>query len=121
MLKSLKSLSGRLSAVRNHLITMAVLAAANPARAGWIDGMTNAAQLGNAGKATAIAIFGFIGLCAVGFGGKLLWDKGGERGEDIKVSRIVFTLVGGAVMMALSYIGLQSIETLGGSAADMGR
>jgi hypothetical protein len=121
MLKYLKSIPGRLAALRNHLFVMAVMAANSPARAGWIDGMNNVATLGNTGKTAAIAVFGFVGLCAVGYGGKLLWEKGGERGEDIKASRIVFTLVGGAVMMALSYIALQSVETLGGSAADMGR
>jgi hypothetical protein len=121
MLKFLKSIPGRVTAFRNHLLAMAVVAAASPARAGWIDGMNNAAQLGNAGKVAAIAVFGFVGLCAIGYGGKMLWDKGGERGEDIKASRIVFTLIGGSVMMALSYIALQSVETLGGSAADIGR
>lgn len=87
---------------------------------GWIQGFNNVTALGRAGVTTVTVVCFMLGLIAIAFGGKLLWDKGGERGEDIKPSRIVFTFIGGAVLVALGFIALQTVLTMGGTQADMG-
>lgn len=103
------------------LAVLALVAASPMAVAGgWITGFTNVTALSNAGITTVIRVFFMIGLAAIGYAGKLAWDKGGERGEDIKTGRIVYTFIGGSVMVALSYFALQTVQTLGGTAADVG-
>lgn len=108
---------------RNALAAAALLgmsAAAMAQGTGWERMFSNLTSLGKTG-ATAVTALAFLaGLVALAYGGKLLWDKGGERGEDIKMGRIAFTIIGGTVMLALGWVGTQTVETLGGQASDIG-
>ncbi len=119
----LKAVLGTLSATRRTLVGTALLgmsAAAMAQGAGWERMFTNLTSLGKTG-ATAVTALAFLaGLVALAYAGKLLWDKGGERGEDIKMGRIVFSIVGGTVMLALSFVAVQTVETLGGQQSDIG-
>jgi hypothetical protein len=102
------------------LLGMSAAAMAQGTGTGWERMFSNLTSLGKTG-ATAVTALAFLaGLVALAYGGKLLWDKGGERGEDIKMGRIVFTIVGGTVMIALGFIATQTVETLGGQQSDIG-
>jgi hypothetical protein len=80
----------------------------------------NLITIGKTGATAVTALAFLVGLVALAYGGKLLWDKGGERGEDIKMGRIIFTLVGGTVLVALGFIASTTVETMGGSADQIG-
>ena len=102
------------------LLGMSAAALAQGTGTGWERMFSNLTSLGKTG-ATAVTALAFLaGLVALAYGGKLLWDKGGERGEDIKLGRIVFTIVGGTVMIALGFVASQTVETLGGQTSDIG-
>ncbi len=96
------------------------VALAQTAGGGWNNMFTNLITLGRTGATAVTALAFLVGLVAIGYGGKLLWDKGGERGEDIKMGRIVFTIIGGTVLVALGFVASTTVETLGGSASDIG-
>lgn len=106
-----------------HAVALLGMTAAAKAHAagGWMTAITNITSLAQA-AAVAVTAAGFLaGLVAYFYAGKLLWDKGSERGDDIKASRIIFTMIGGTVCFALMYFGILTLETLGGNAADVGR
>lgn len=88
---------------------------------GWITAVNNVTTLGTGTGRAITAVCFALGLAAIGYGGKLMWDKGGERGEDIKIGRIIFTIVGGTVLVALGFFAEQTVGTLGGSTSDIGR
>lgn len=118
-----------LNRVHNHArlgaAGLALALASAPAMAGggggWITAITNLTALGRAGATAVTALAFMLGLVAIAYGGKLLWDKGGDRGDDIKMGRIVFTIVGGVVLLALGFFALQTVLTLGGTAGDIGQ
>jgi len=87
---------------------------------GWNALFANLITIGKTGATAVTALAFLIGLVAIGYGGKLLWDKGGERGEDIKMGRIIFTIVGGTILVALGFIAATTVETMGGSATQIG-
>ncbi len=93
-----------------------------PAHAtGWTATMNNFTAMARAAIPAVTIVLFALGLAAVGYAGLLLRDKGGERGDDIKMSRIVYTAIGGAVCMALGFIALQTVQTIGGGTGDLGR
>lgn len=96
-------------------------ALAQTAGGGWNNMFTNLITLGRTGATAVTALAFLVGLVAIGYAGKLLWDKGGERGEDIKMGRIVFTIIGGTILVALGFVASTTVETLGGSASDIGQ
>jgi hypothetical protein len=116
----IKAAGARNALAAAALLGMSAAAMAQGTGAGWERMFSNLTSLGKTG-ATAVTALAFLaGLVALAYGGKLLWDKGGERGEDIKLGRIVFTIVGGTVMIALGFVASQTVETLGGQASDIG-
>jgi hypothetical protein len=90
------------------------------AQTGWGTAITNGISLSQ-NLAQLVVWIGFVaGLSAVGYAGWNLWKKGDERhGADVKIAHIVWPFLGGAVLMALSYFGLLSVETMGGSSANI--
>lgn len=93
-----------------------------PAHAtGWTATMNNFTAMARAAIPAVTIVLFVVGLAAIGYAGLLLRDKGGERGEDIKFSRIVYTAIGGAVCMTLGFIALQTVQTIGGGTGDLGR
>ncbi len=125
MNKAFKVISSKARAVRAAAVSTALLglsaaASAQAATGGWEKMFANLTSLGKTG-ATAVTALAFLtGLVAIAYGGKLLWDKGGDRGEDIKMGRIVFTIVGGTVLVALGFIATTTVETMGGQTSDIG-
>lgn len=61
------------------------------------------------------------GVGAIGYAGKLLVKKAGDRGEDVEWSKIGYAVLGGAFFLSVSFVAFQTIETLGGSGSDMGK
>lgn len=81
-----------------------------------------AQRIGNVGKAgmeATVFVSLFLGLVAFAYAGKKMWDKANDR-DDVKLGQIAWPMLGGAFMMALYYVATLTIETLGGSAADIG-
>lgn len=110
---------------RGAALTVALLGASGAVLAqgtgsGWNALFANLITIGKTGATAVTALAFLIGLVAIGYGGKLLWDKGGERGEDIKMGRIIFTIVGGTILVALGFIAATTVETMGGSATQIG-
>jgi hypothetical protein len=106
---------------REALAVLVLMVSSQAHATGLIDAVTNFTTLFNGVKTLVVAVFAVVGLCAEGYAGKLMWDKGGERGDDIKVSKIMFCILGGAVCLAITYFGVLTLQTAGGSAADIGR
>ena len=101
-------------------MALAAPPAAAQAGGGWNTALQNLTTLGRTGAVAVTALAFMIGLVAVAYGGKLLWDKGGDRGDDISMGKVVFTILGGTLLMALSYFATQTVLTLGGTAGDIG-
>lgn len=115
---------GAINSWASKVAAVVLLGAAHGAQAasGWMTAITNTKDLAQAGATAVVAVGALLGLLAYLYGGKLLWDKGqSERGDDIKGSRILWIFVGGSVCLALAYFGVLTLETLGGSASDVGR
>lgn len=102
------------------MLLCASATAAAQTTGGWNTMFTNLIQIGRTG-ATAVTALSFLaGLVAIAYAGKLLWDKAGDRGDDIKMGRIIFTIVGGTILLALGFVASTTVETLGGSSSDIG-
>lgn len=89
--------------------------------AGFLDMFRNLTDL-----AYGIAVFmtaaGFVGgIGAFLYAGKLLLDKAGQNGEQVEVTRIVWSVIGGSVLVAIGFIAMKGVETLGGSASNVGQ
>jgi hypothetical protein len=107
------------------ILTVAVLAATSSTSAmaaggfaSFFTGWTTAAQ-------GALKFFFLCGV-VVGVGFVLLGvvnlaKKGGERGDDIGWSRIIYPIIGGGCASVLLYIMSTTVETGGGSAGDIGK
>jgi len=109
---------------REAMIVGALLAWTAPAFAqtGWMRGVKNTSDLAQAGITLVVYIFLLLGLIAFGSAGKALWDMSKGRDEEINVGKkVVLPIIGGAFMVAIWYVGLNSVETLGGSSSDIGR
>jgi len=88
---------------------------------GWsraLNGVGDAAQVG---ITVLVILCALAGVGAVGYGGKLLLKKSGERGDDVEWGKIGLAVVAGAFFLSISYIAVMTVETMGGSAADIGK
>lgn len=103
-------------------IAMAITLAASAAMAeGWSDGVGKVRNLSGEVANMLVYVFFAGGVCAFGFAGKKLWDKGQEnRGDDIKATHIIWPMIGGAFLMAISWVAGNTLETLGGGANGSG-
>ncbi|TXI24227.1 MAG: hypothetical protein E6Q67_03135 [Roseateles sp.] len=110
-----------LAAKREALGVFILMMSARAHAGGLLDMVTNFTSLFNALKIAVVALFGVVGLISIGFGGKKMWDKGGERGDDIKMTQIIYPILGGTICLAITYFGVLTLQTAGGSAADLGR
>lgn len=86
------------------------IAAAN----GWGAGVANVQALGTDLANMLVYVFFAAGVGAFGYAGKKLWDKGQEgRGDDIKAMHIIWPMLGGAFLMAISWVAGTTMDTLG--------
>jgi hypothetical protein len=110
--------SARIGAVLGALVGPAVACAQ-----GFIRGMQNMNTLMQAGVALLITI-GLLGGLAMILGGLWAWYKkadGGRGGEDVSYAKIFGQIGAGGLAMALGWVGVNVVETLGGSSSDIGR
>lgn len=99
------------------------LASGNAFAASWTSVLQgNVSPLMDSIVTILVAIGVVGGLGAFLYGGKLWWDKANNRsGDEVKAMSIVYSMVAGAFMMALAFVGSTTVETLGGSASDIGK
>lgn len=114
MLNSLRNIQARVVCG----LLLAVCSGASHAALGQI--ITNGTALMRSAVTLVVWSFMVGGLIALGMSGKMMWDKSKDR-SDVTMGQIIWPAIGGAVMMALWFIGLNLIETMGGSASDIGR
>lgn len=88
---------------------------------GWITASNNVKSLGDSLVIAMVVLCAVGGVGAIAFAGKLLLKKAGERGEDVEMSKVGYAILGGAFLLSVSYIASTSVETLGGSSADIGK
>lgn len=72
-----------------------------------------------AGTSFLVLAFLLLGVAAVGWGCKLIWDKSNDR-ADVKTSHIVVSLLGGSLMCALWFIIEILVITSGGNTDNIG-
>lgn len=101
--------------------TAALSANAQQASVGWTKAMNNIGDFSVSGTTSLIFLCALGGVGAIGYMGKLLLKKGGDRGDDVEWSKIGYAALGGAVLLAVSLIAATTVETLGGSANDIGK
>ena len=88
----------------------------------WTTAAGNITQFGNALVTAITVLCAAGGVGAIGFAGKLLLKKSGERGDDVEWSKVGYSTLAGAFLLSVSFIAATTIDTLGGtSATDMGK
>ncbi len=88
---------------------------------GFIAGFTNLKTLADLGVGLLI-ILGLLGGLGMVLGGLVsAWKKYDSRNDDITWSKIGLQICAGGFAMALGWVGMQVVETLGGSAGDIGK
>lgn len=99
----------------------AVLAASSANAAGWLTAATNISDFGTAAVKAIVILCAVGGVGAIGFAGKLLLKKAGERGDDVEWSKVGYAVLGGVFLLSISYVASTTVETLGGSSTDIGK
>lgn len=79
---------------------------------GWQEAAVAAVSL-------LVWVFLMIGVAAVGWGCKLLYDKSNDR-ADVKTGHILWSLLGGALMCALWFVVEVLVTTSGGDSSNIG-
>lgn len=104
-----------------RVLAIAALAiGATSANAAWDQGVTNVTNLA---QLLVIALTGLCALAGVGafaFAGKQLLKKAGDRGDDVEWSKIGYAVLAGVFLIAIAWVALQSVETLGGGQGNIG-
>lgn len=102
-------------------VVTAPLLAENATAAGWATAANNIKDLGNSAAIAITALCMAGGIGAIGYAGKLLLKKSGDRGDDVEWSKIGYAVLGGAFLLSVGFIAMTTVETLGGSSADIGK
>lgn len=102
-------------------IGFALLSYGSAARADILEWIDAGNEVGQA--LVELLIWGSLvaGIAAFIKGLLLMRDKGGARGEEIGMGRILFHLGGGIALIVIWLIIVGMTETLGGSQADIGK
>lgn len=101
--------------------TAALSANAQTQGIGWTKMMNNVGDFSMSGTTALIFLCALGGVGAIGYMGKLLLKKGGDRGDDVEWSKVGYAALGGAVLLSVSLVAATTIETMGGSASDIGK
>lgn len=98
-----------------------ILFAAAPAHAqGVINMANNGIRFFQVLTALLIAAGVTSGLGTIAWAISQMIKKGNDRGEDITWLSIGLKFIGGAFLLALSWVGVSVLETLGGNASNVG-
>ena len=104
---------GRMAAV--------VVVASSAMAQGFVQGFTNLKTLTDLGIGLLILI-GLLGGLGMILGGLVsAWKKYDSRNDDITWSKIGLQITAGGFAMARGWVGMQVVETLGGSSSDIGK
>lgn len=102
-------------------VLAAVLMIAGTAHAvGWTAAATNITEFGNALVLAIVVLCAAGGVGAIGYAGKLLLKKSGERGDDVEWSKIGYATLAGAFLLSVAFIAGTTVETLGGDKDKIG-
>lgn len=85
---------------------------------GFFSGFTNAI---NAGILLILQVAQLIGISSVLYGLYNLAKKGMNRGEDIEWSKVLYPILGGALLTIIFYVIQAVVEEGGASKSDIGR
>lgn len=88
---------------------------------GWTGSVNKIGEFGQAVINALIILCAVGGVGAFAYAGKLLLKKGGDRGDDVEWSKIGYSALAGVFLMAISWVALNSIETMGGGEGDIGK
>ena len=105
------------SALALSLLGMSSLSA----HAAWGTAVTNITTLTQGLVTAVVALCALAGVGAFAFAGKQLLKKSGDRGDDVEWAKIGYAVLAGVFLVAVAYVALQSVETMGGSAGDVGK
>ena len=108
--------------LKNYLFFLGCMTATSSfAAEGWLKAANNITALGNAAVIAITVLCAAGGVGAIGYAGKLLMKKAGDRGDDVEWGKIGFAVLAGAFLLSVSFIATTTVETLGGSTSEIGR
>lgn len=109
-------------AARLGLLAGALLGPCVAGAQGFIQGFQNLNQLTQIATGLVIGL-GLLGGLGMVLGGLVtMWNKYNDRGsQDSSWAKIGIQITAGGFAMALGWVGLNVVETLGGSSSDIGR
>lgn len=106
---------------RLALAAFASMACAPAFAQGAIGVASNLTRFMQAAVMLLVAVGVLAGLGVIVMAIMQMVKKGDQRGEDITWGSIGLKFVGGAFLLALSWVGTMVLETLGGNAGNIGR
>lgn len=102
-------------------VATGLLLTSGAANAAWTTAFTNLTALTQQGATLIVGLCALGGVGAFAYAGKQLLKKSGDRGDDVEWGKIGYAVVAGVFLVAVAFVALQSVETMGGGAGDMGR
>lgn len=111
------------NALRSFPVALMASVAMPSARAagGFLTTIQNMTYLAKAMTLLLIAAGVLSGLGLIAYGLLQMHKKGNQQRDDISWMSIFLSIIAGAGLLALTYIGTAGVETLGGSSGDIGR
>jgi ABC-type spermidine/putrescine transport system permease subunit II len=109
----------RLKAAAVVALLAATAGAAHATSAGTF--ISNINTDGANGIKAAIIIFCIIGVCGIGYGGQQAYKKGGDRGDDITMGKILWPIIGGAICLTIALVAGIVANEMGGSSSNLGQ
>lgn len=107
--------------VHASVFTLSMLLSSHAEAAGVTGFFTGFTGATSAGTLLVLQIAQFMGVAAVLYGLFNLAKKGMNRGEDIEWSKVLYPLLGGALLTIIFYVIQSVVEEGGASRSDMGR
>jgi hypothetical protein len=101
-------------------VTLVATAGSVSAATGWSNAAGNITEFGTALVTSITVLCAAGGVGAIGYAGKLLMKKSGDQGEQVEWSKIGYATLAGAFLLSVSFIASTTVETLGGTSADIG-
>ena len=80
--------------------------------AGWESAATNVKGFADTAVKAMVALCAVGGVGAVGYAGKLMLKKAGDRGDDVEWSKIGYAVLGGAFLLSIAFVASTTIDTL---------
>jgi hypothetical protein len=125
-MKFINQIKSAIASLKNRfdraMIAVMVFVCSNEAIAqGGVGIASNTTRFIQALVTLLIAVGVLAGLGVILMAIMQMVKKGDQRGEDITWGSIALKFLGGAFLLALSWVGTMVLETLGGNAGNIGR